>query len=129
MSSGIVFDRTVRMVEDRLSLNSLNQKLISGNLANINTPGYSAKGVSFEDALRQSLEDQVLQMVRSNGSHFAPENPRAAMESPEIVEAGPVDLDTEMVKLTQNSIEYQYMVGMLNKKFTMLKMAITDGGA
>jgi len=129
MSSGIVFDRTVKLVEDRLSLNSLNQKLISGNLANINTPGYKAKEVSFEDELRQSLEDQVLQMVRSNGSHFAPENPRMAMESPEIVETGAVDLDTEMVRLTKNSIEYQYMVGMLNKKFTMLKTAITDGGA
>jgi len=40
-----------------------------------------------------------------------------------------VDLDTEMVKLARNSIEYQYMVSMLNKKFTMLKTAITDGGA
>lgn len=129
MSNGIVFDRTIQLMEDRLSLNSLNQKVISGNMANINTPGYVAKEVSFDRTLRESLEEHVLQMVRSNGSHLAPDNPVQALSSPEVVESGPVDLDNEMVKLTRNSIEYQYIVSMLNKKFTMLKMAINDGGA
>ena len=111
MSDAIAFDRTIKMMEDRISLNSLNQKLISGNLANINTPGYKTKEVSFDQALRESLEDHVLQMVRSNGSHLAPDDTVHAMQSPEITESGPVDLDTEMVKLTKNSIEYQYMAG------------------
>jgi len=129
MSNAIIFDKTLQMIEDRLSLNSTNQKLISSNLANINTPGYNAKGVSFENVLRQSLEEHVLQMVRTNGSHLAPDDPLQALETPEIVETGPVDLDTEMVNLLKNSIEYNHMVGMLNKKFTMLKTAITEGGA
>jgi len=128
MSGGIVFDKTLKMIEDRLTLNSMNQKLISGNLANIDTPGYKAKEVSFESALRQSLEDHVLQMVRSNGSHMAPDDPVQAMQTPEVVESGPVDLDTQMVNLLKNSIEYNHMIGMLNKKFTMLKTAITEGG-
>jgi len=72
MSNGIVFDRTVQLMQDRLSLSSLNQKLISGNLANINTPGYRAKEVSFDKALRESLEEQVLQMVRSNAPTSPP---------------------------------------------------------
>ncbi len=128
MSGGIVFDKTLKMIEDRLTLNSMNQKLISGNLANIDTPGYKAKEVSFESALRQSLEDHVLQMVRSNGGHMAPDDPVQAMQTPEVVESGPVDLDTQMVNLLKNSIEYNHMIGMLNKKFTMLKTAITEGG-
>jgi len=129
MSNGVAFDRTVQLMEDRLSLNSLNQKLISSNLANINTPGYSAKAVTFDNALRESLEEHVLQMVRSNGSHLAPDDPVSAMTNPQVLESGPVDLDNEMVKLAKNSIEYQYMVNMLNKKFSMLKLAIDDGGA
>ena len=129
MSNGIVFDKTLQMIEDRLNLNSMNQKLISSNLANISTPGYKAKELSFENALRQSLEDQVLQMVRSNGNHMAPDEPLEAMRNPEVVDNGPVDLDTQMVALTKNSIEYQHMVGILNKKFTMLKTAITEGGS
>ena len=128
MSNNIIFDKTLRMIEDRLSLNSMNQKVISGNLANINTPGYRAKALSFENVLRESLEEHVLNMVRSNGRHLAPDDPQQAIEHPEVVERGPVDLDTEMVALTTNSIEYQHMVGLLNKKFTMLKTAITEGG-
>lgn len=127
-SSGIIFDKTLKMIEDRLSLNSMNQKLISSNLANINTPGYKAKELSFEKTLRESLEEQVLHMVRSNGRHLAPDDPQQAMETQEVVESGPVDLDTEMVALTKNSIEYQHMVGLLNKKFTLLKTAIVEGG-
>ena len=128
MSNGIIFDKTLKMIEDRLTLNAFNQKLISGNLANINTPGYTAKGVSFENALRESLEEQVLHMVRTSSRHLAQDDPVQAMQTPEVVERGPVDLDTEMVNLLKNSIEYQHMVGMLNKKFTMLKEAITEGG-
>ena len=89
MSDGIIFDKTIKMIEDRLSLNSINQKLISGNLANINTPGYTAKGVSFENALRQSLEEQVLHMVRTSSSHLAQDDPLQAMEHPEISREGP----------------------------------------
>jgi flagellar basal-body rod protein FlgB len=129
MSDRVIFDKTLQMIEDRLSLSSMNQKLISSNLANINTPGYQSKELSFENTLRQSLEEQVLQMVRSNSNHMAPDEPVQAMRNPEVVDTGPVDLDTQMVALTKNSIEYQHMVGILNKKFSMLKSAITEGGA
>ncbi len=127
MANSSVFDRTIGLMRDRLSLNSLNQRVISGNLANINTPGYAARELSFERTLRESLEEQVLQMVRSNNSHIAPEDPAMAMRSPEMVETGPVDLDQEMLKLSRNSIEYQYIVSLLNKKFTMMKQAIGEG--
>jgi len=75
MSDRVIFDKTLQMIEDRLSLSSMNQKLISSNLANINTPGYQSKELSFENTLRQSLEEQVLQMVRSNSNHMAPDEP------------------------------------------------------
>lgn len=123
-----VFDKTIGLMQDRLSLNSLNQSVISGNLANLNTPGYTAKELSFDSVLRQSLEDHVLDMVRTNEKHSSPDNPVTAMKEPETVETGPVDLDHEMVRLSRNSIEYQYIVTMLNKRFTMLLQAINEGG-
>ncbi|MGV8074030.1 MAG: flagellar basal body rod protein FlgB [Syntrophobacteraceae bacterium] len=125
--SSIVFDRTVKLMQDRLSLNSLNQKIISGNMANINTPGFKAKETQFEDVLRQSLEEHSPQLVRCNAKHMDPLEPAEAMRSAELIETGPVDLDNEMMKLSKNSIEYQFMVTMLNKKFNMLKVAIGEG--
>ena len=122
--SSIIFDRTVQHMQDRLSLNSLNQKVISGNMANMNTPGYSAKETSFDAALRESIEEEALQLVRSSSKHVDPGDAGSVMKSAELVETGPVDLDTEMVKLSKNSVEYQFIVTMLNKKFTMLRQAI-----
>lgn len=126
--SSIVFDRTVGLMQDRLNLSSMNQKVISGNLANLNTPGYAAKETSFDEVLRESLEQTGTQLVRSNTRHMVPGDARAAMQSPELVETGPVDLDSEMMKLSKNSIEYQFIVTMLNKKFAMMKHAIGEGG-
>ena len=128
MSNTIVFDKTMEMVQDRLSLSSTNQKLVSSNLANIDTPGYKTKSLSFDDALRQSLQDHVLQMVRTNSRDLDPASPVDALEKAKVVEGGPVNLETQMVGLAKNSLEYQYMIAMLNKKFSMLKTAITDGG-
>ena len=91
-------------------------------------PGLQGKGGFLRNRAAGVARGADTSMVRSNDRHMAPDDPLQAMETPEVVESGPVDLDTQMVNLTKNSIEYQHMVGMLNKKFTMLKTAITEGG-
>jgi len=126
--SKLVFDRTVQLMQDRLSLSSLNQKVISGNLANLNTPGYSAKETSFEHVLRESMEQAGTRLTLSDPGHLDPGDAGAAMQNVELLETGPVDLDTEMMKLSRNSMEYQFIVTMLNKKFSMMKTAIGEGG-
>lgn len=125
--SSVIFDRTVRLMQDRLSLNSVNQKVISSNLANINTPGYISKEVSFHKVLQDSLDEQSLNLSKSTAGHLDPVDPLAAMKSPEVEETGPVDLDYEMMKLAKNSIEYNYITTMLNHKFGLLRQAISEG--
>lgn len=127
MRDSAIFDRTIQVMHDRLNLNSVNQELISSNLANINTPGYAAKDISFEQTLRESLEEQPLHLARSQDQHLDPTDLHLALKSPEITETGAVDLEWEMMKLTKNSVEYQYIVTMLNKKFAMLRTAIGEG--
>ncbi len=127
MGSGSVIDKAVALMQDRLDLNVLNQKVISSNLANINTPRYVAKRLSFEETLKESLEENTLHLVRTHREHADPLDVEKAMKEPELVETGPVDLDEEMVRLAQNSVEYQFIVTMLNKKFALLKAAIEGG--
>jgi flagellar basal-body rod protein FlgB len=45
----------------------------------------------------------------------------------EIRDEGPVSVEREMMKLVRNNVDYQFMVAMLNKKFAMLKNAVTEG--
>jgi flagellar basal-body rod protein FlgB len=131
MKTGGVFEKTVRLIEDRLSLNTRRQELVASNIANIDTPGYVAKDVSFEEVLKQAMEPK-LQLVASHPQHIKNPEPSEALEKEvkrvTIEMTGPVDLEEEMAKLTRNNLEYQFLVTMLNKKFALLKLALTEGG-
>lgn len=120
-------DRTVSLLQDRLNLNALNHKVVAANVANINTPRYVAKRLSFEDALKESLEEDIVSLVKTSLGHRDPSSVEEIMKQPEMLETGPVDLDTEMVLLAHNSVEYQFILTMLNKKFSLLRTAIEGG--
>jgi flagellar basal-body rod protein FlgB len=131
MKTGGVFEKTVRLIEDRLSLNTRRQELVASNIANIDTPGYVAKDVSFEEVLKQAMEPK-LQLVASHPQHIKNPEPSEALEKEvkrvTVEMTGPVDLEEEMAKLTRNNLEYQFLVTMLNKKFALLKLTLTEGG-
>lgn len=44
------------------------QKVISSNIANINTPGYKTKELVFEDELNNSINKNSLQMKITNSN-------------------------------------------------------------
>jgi len=120
-------DRTVGLMQDRLNLSALNQKVVAANVANMNTPRYVAKRLSFEEALQESLEEGGISLVRTSPLHRDPSSVEEILKEPELVETGPVDLDAEMTLLAHNSVEYQFMLTLLNKKFTLLRTAIEGG--
>jgi len=121
-------DRTVQLMRDRLSLGSLNHEVIAGNLANMDTPGYQARKLTFEESLRDVMENGGLQMEGTSGGNINPTDAGEAMSAPEVSASGPVDLDTEMTRLAQNSVEYMYMVTLLGKKLSLLRTVIDEGG-
>lgn len=131
MSNLGIFDRTIQSMQDRLNFTTSSQQLVASNLANLNTPGYVAKQLSFDQALTESMGGPTLPMAGTQDKtlDMDPADPNSAMQHPEIKATGPVDMDWEMMKLTRNSVEYQFMVTMLNKKFSMLKEAIGGGAS
>jgi hypothetical protein len=68
-----VFEKTVRLIEDRLSLNTRRQELVASNIANVDTPGYVAKDISFEEVLKKAMEPK-LQLVSSHPQMFKIQN-------------------------------------------------------
>ena len=53
MDSG--FDPTIGALNTVLNLRTMNENLINSNIANADTPGYKAKAMEFEGALRSAL--------------------------------------------------------------------------
>lgn len=134
MSSG--FDPTIGALNTSLNLRLLNQNVVSSNIANADTPGYKAKTMEFESALRDALNvGNTLQMQSEDSKHIVhratdPVDPEI-YDDPNGVESldgNTVDRSGEMAKLAENQLLYDASAEMLKRKLGMLKYAITEGG-
>ena len=130
------FDPIIGALNTSLNLRLTNQGVISSNIANADTPGYKAKAVEFEGALREALAvDGKLPMEGDNAHHIVhkmtdPVNPDI-YDDPNGVESldgNTVERSGEMAKLAENQLLYDASTEMLKKKLGMLKYAISEGG-
>ena len=84
----------------RSSLNGLSvqQEVILHNLANLETPGYKAKSVSFEDVLKGVGDkyDMKAHVITDDTTSIRPDGNN-------------VDADTESLKLYQNYVQQLYL--------------------
>lgn len=131
------FDTTMRLLHKVLDLRQANQQVIGSNIANAETPGYSARSFSFEQQLHSAMGQGDLQPVTTQPNHIplTPANLEqvsgtvsVAKDKTGIGDENSVNVDQEMVKLSKNEILYEAAVTMLNKKMAMVKYA-TNGGA
>jgi len=130
------FDPVIGALNSSLNLRLLNQNVISSNIANADTPGYKAKAVEFESALRDALGvGDTLPTAESDPKHIVhhvtdPVEPEI-YDDPNGVESldgNTVDRASEMAKLAENQLLYDASAEMLKRKLGMLKYAITEGG-
>jgi flagellar basal-body rod protein FlgB len=135
MSNG--FDPIIGALNTSLNLRLVNQNVISSNIANADTPGYKAKAVEFEGALRQALDtDGKIDMVATDKGHIIhrPTDPVQPdiYDDPNGVESldgNTVDRASEMAKMAENQLMFDASTEMLKKKLGMLKYAISEGGS
>lgn len=131
-----IIGKTFDALSRSLDLRSMKHNLISGNIANAETPGYKAKRIDFEDTLARALSLTEAPMSRTNSKHM-----RAGGEvgevTPEIYnnpnnvvreDGNTVDRDAEMVALAENQMLYNSSIESLRRKIALLKYAISDGG-
>jgi flagellar basal body rod protein FlgB len=79
------------------------------NLANASTPGFRAKAVRFEQA-------------------FEHEASRLQAPAHHVVETdAPVNLATEVAGMTENSLQYQSLVKLLNRHLSLAGIAMNEG--
>ncbi|WP_448875056.1 flagellar basal body rod protein FlgB [Desulfobulbus propionicus] len=130
------FDTTMRLLHKVLDLRQKNQEIIGSNIANAETPGYSAQTFSFEQQLHSALSDNDLRAVVTQPNHIplAPASldqvsgtVTTTRDATGIGDENSVSVDQEMVNLSQNQILYEAAVTMLNKKLAMVKYTVNGG--
>jgi flagellar basal-body rod protein FlgB len=100
-----------------LDATALRHRVISQNVANVNTPGYRRKEVLFEDAFAKALA--------SDGGAAPPVRPKVVVaDGPERVDGNTVDIDREMNTLQTNALLYQAATQIVASRIGTFRAAI-----
>jgi flagellar basal-body rod protein FlgB len=127
-----LFSNTVSLLEQGLDYSSLKSKAISQNIANVDTPNYKAKSISFKSVLNQATHSNN-QSFKTDSKHFEfkeLENNglQVTSKNTNYNSAGNgVDIDSEMSDLATNQIYYNALVERLNGNFQTLQSVIRGG--
>ncbi len=120
-------------------LDGLSKRLeaTSQNIANMNTPGYARKEISFEDQLKEIIDaPRRLPLKRTSARHMsnirtdvAEVSPHERMVGYEVYrgDANNVDPETETARLTETRMLYQGMSRSMNKRIAAYRRVIGGG--
>jgi flagellar basal-body rod protein FlgB len=135
-----LFEGRIDAMGGTLGLRLARHSISSTNMANMDTPGFRAKHLRFEEVLARHLtrNPSELEARQTDERHIPTKNPaRAFSVASKAVKMSPygwdeydddvLDIDKEMTLLTKNQIIYNTTVQMLSKSFEGLKNAISGG--
>lgn len=126
-------DQTSQLLKKTLDLRTRNQQIIAANVANAQTPGYQAKRLEFEGALRQAVDGRGHDIRTTHPRHIAAGGGSLSQVQGTITEiadhsgigdGNTVDVDQEMVLLAENQIMYETSAQLLSKKMAIIKYAV-----
>jgi flagellar basal-body rod protein FlgB len=126
-----IWDKTgISKFSKLLDLSAYRHKLIAGNIANVETPGYAARDIDFQKEMDKALDTgQNLVMKATDPRHIGGVGPNREIK---VYEIGPkseddlngVDIDTEVTNLAVNQMRYTIGARILQKKIDFLEKAI-----
>lgn len=133
MTDPLLNDKAIQSASYALDGLAKRQGVIADNLANIDTPGYRAKNVEFESALRAAVAggDNELKLAQTASGHLA--SPAAAAPAMQVksrvggalrADGNSVDIDVELTQMSETGIRYMALSQTISKKFLLMKTII-----
>ena len=128
--------RSVERMGAVLDVRAAQNRVISSNIANEDTPGYRAKEIHFKDTLAAVRQDaKSVTMHITNDRHLmlpsmTTQVPRRIAEVPVgdlPLDANSVNIELEMAKLSDNAMQYNAIAELLAKRFRGLLNVIREG--
>ena len=131
--------KSVDLLQKGLSASWSRNAVIRNNIANVETPGFKASDLEFESLLADALfnsdgfkgtKTHELHIDIGSGykTDFESVTPRVNKRNDTSMrfDGNNVDIESENVKLAQNSIYYNALVEKMNSELRRLTAAITD---
>lgn len=132
-----LIDNNMQLLSKVLDLRATKAQVISSNIANAETPGYSATRFEFEKELANSLGARKGMQIETTHERHIP-NSAGSFNSVSgkiivddkkagIGDENNVSVDQEMLALSENELLYETSAQLLKKKLTILKYVISGG--
>lgn len=133
-----LFGSHINVTAKVMDLQLERQNLVTGNIANVNTPQYRTRRLEFEEKLQNALnQDARGKMTRTNKGHmpaaFDPDGFQGDgiknFKAREIYGEDQVDLDKEMAAMAKNTMQYNALTMVIKKNFQGMQKVIQQGGS
>ncbi|NMC54092.1 MAG: flagellar basal body rod protein FlgB [Chloroflexi bacterium] len=130
MINGLFDDPAMQSAKMALDGLALRNQIISRNLANVDTPGYKAQSVDFESVIRRAIDRETgLSMDATQTGHIGKSSGSAASATLIRARAGGstradgnnVDVDNELIEMSETGIRYEAVSQQVSKKLLLLK--------
>jgi flagellar basal-body rod protein FlgB len=137
MSTQSLFDGSIAALHKALNFGALQHKVLTSNIANIDTPNYKAFEAVMDDALQKDgSAAEPIKLVRTQPQHLT--GRRSLSDQVKIKASDPppfnlradgntVDLEKTMGELAENTILYRTAAQIIKKKFQWLLNSIQGG--
>ncbi len=124
------------LLYQKLNYTSERQKIIASNIANLNTPDYKTKDVSFEDHLNNT-ETNDLKLVTTHKNHiaFSSQSPSlSTMKTYEVEnleeqnDGNNVSLDQQVSEMSKNAVMNDAIANSIKRDSRWFKMMVDAAG-
>lgn len=126
----------LNQIKGRLAWLDDRQRVVAQNVANADTPGYTARDLRTPTDFAQALRSGGgLQMARTSAMHIAPANSNAARftvrnapDSETTLDGNSVVVEEQMLKMAESRMAYDAAISLYQKSMTMLRLAAKKPG-
>lgn len=125
------FQHTSRILERTLDALGLRHRVTAHNIANVNTPGYQPRQVSFEESLGQAMRIDAQNRQANVASVNSATNFRINIAQQPVTmlraDGNGVDVDKEMVTIAKTVIAYNAITTLTSRLYSRVRLAVKEG--
>jgi len=121
-----LFGKTFNMLGTMMDYRSERNKVITSNLANLDTQGYHPSDYVFKDDLKNAMDVRIL-LKQTHEKHFPNAKDEISRNDfKKVTSEDKVDLDREMTNLAENHLMYNLTTELLARKFRGMRSVLTE---
>lgn len=127
-----IFGNTIPLQQASLRFIWSKMQLHMHNVANVNTPGYKSKFITFDEEFRNRVT-----MAHREAADINDYNRVIRTQKPTLhytknqsarLDGNNVDMDTEQIEIARSAYHYNFLIKSINNDISRLRTAIKVGG-